>query len=463
MSRRLLPVLASVLIAISTLGLPRSFAAERPISQPRPLRADWMAEGNQEEASFGRSVGTAGDVNGDGFDDVIVGATGFDLHAGRASVYLGSAMGLSTTAAWTAEGSDHPGAWFGQSAGRAGDVNGDGFDDVIVGATFDSIGGAAYVYLGSSSGLESSPAWIQEADQPVAEFGRSVGTAGDVNGDGFDDVIVGAGAYDFDQMTDGRVFVYLGSPTGLSTTPDWTVDGPKEDAELGWSVGAAGDVNDDGFDDVIVGAPGDTNGQNSEGRAYVFEGSATGLSAEPAWAGESDQAFADYGSTVGTAGDVNGDGFDDIVVAAIFYDNGEADEGRAFVYRGSSSGLSRKLAWSIESDRIYGSLGQSVGTAGDVNGDGLDDAIVGMIEYSDQRGQVGAAYLQLGPGPRSSRGSLIIPGIQVYDDFGRSVATAGDVNGDGLDDIIVGAEAYDHGQDDEGAAFAWYGSVGDAA
>jgi hypothetical protein len=280
-------------------------------------------------------VATAGDVNGDGFSDVIVGAhaysNGEDIE-GRAFVYHGSAAGLATTPAWTAEGNQDF-AYFGGSVATAGDVNGDGYSDVIVGA---ATVGRAFVYHGSGAGLATTAAWTAESNQAFAGFGGSVATAGDVNGDGFSDVIVGAGGYDNGEANEGRAFVYHGSGAGLATTAAWTAEGNQDFADFGFSVATAGDVNGDGFSDVIVGARTYDNGEANEGRAFVYHGSAAGLATTSDWSAESDQADADFG-WVATAGDVNGDGFSDVIVGAPRYDNGETDEGRAFVYHGSAT------------------------------------------------------------------------------------------------------------------------------
>jgi hypothetical protein len=192
---------------------------------------------------------------------------------------------LALSPAWTAE-SDQASALFGGSAGTAGDVNGDGYADVIVGAREFTNGqtneGRAYVYLGSSSGLAMAAAWTVESDQASALLGNSVGTAGDVNGDGYADVIVGTYLYDGGFTDEGRASVYLGSASGLSLTPAWTAGGGQATATLGFSVSTAGDVNGDGYADVIVGAPTYDNGQFDEGRAFVYYGNGgAGLSVRP--------------------------------------------------------------------------------------------------------------------------------------------------------------------------------------
>ena len=376
------------------------------VVDPLVTSPSWTADGDQADALFGVPARTAGDVNGDGFSDVIVGAAQYDngqTDEGRAFVYHGSATGLSPTADWTAE-SDQANALFGSSVGTAGDVNGDGFSDVIVGAPKYDNGqtdeGRAFVYQGSATGLSTTPDWTAEGNQAVAQFGVQVGTAGDVNGDGYSDVIVGAWFYDNGETDEGRAFVYHGSSTGLSTgSADWTAEGDQANAIFGRAVGTAGDVNGDGYSDVIVGARRYDNGETDEGRAFVYHGSATGLSATADWTAESDQEGARFGNSVGTAGDLNGDGYADVIVGASGYDNGQTDEGRAFVYHGSATGLSPTADWTAESEQAGASFGQSVGTAGDVNGDGFSDVIVGAPFYDGGEIDEGRAFVYQGSAP----------------------------------------------------------------
>jgi hypothetical protein len=483
----------------------------------------WTAESNQAFAYFGWSVATAGDVNGDGYADVIIGATGYDnvsFDRGRAFVYLGSSTGLAASSVWTAE-SDVGGVDFGVSVGTAGDVNGDGYSDVIVGADFAGIGGRAYVYYGSASGPAAAAAWTRDSDQASAQFGYSVATAGDVNGDGYADVLISAVAYDAPESSEGRAFAYMGSSSGLGTTPSWTVESNQTNAKLGTSVGTAGDVNGDGFADVIVGiyqsgtygfhggearvylgsstglaagpmwttgsfqigaqvgisvaTAGDVNGdgysdviaganledngETDEGRAYVYLGSASALVLSSAWTAESNQAVADFGSDVATAGDVNGDGYSDVIIGAPNFDNGQTDEGRVFLYLGSASGLAVAPAWTFESDNAGAALGDAVGTAGDVNGDGYSDVIVGADSFSNGQSIEGRAYVFLG----SAIGLAATPAWTVESDqmdaaLGISVGTAGDVNGDGYADVIVGAPFYTNDQAQAGRAWVYLGS-----
>jgi hypothetical protein len=437
-------------------------AAHSVTVDPTGGRRPWIAESDQEAGRMGRSVGTAGDVNGDGYSDAIVGAYWYDdgqTDEGRAYVFHGSTSGLGATPDWTAE-PDQAAAFLGGSVGTAGDVNGDGFDDVIVGVAYYDNGqtdeGRAHVYHGSLAGLSATPDWTAESDQANAVFGRSVATAGDVNGDGFDDVIVGAFTYDNGQRDEGRAFVYHGSPAGLSETPAWTAESDQASTSFGTSVGTAGDVNGDGYDDVIVGADRFDNGQTDEGRAFVYHGSPPGLSRTPAWLGEPDQASAHFAISVGTAGDVNRDGFADAVVGAYAFDNGQATEGGAFVYHGSPTGLSETPDWTGEGDHAGAWFGNSVGTAGDMDGDGFADVIVGAPIHDIG----GRAFAYRGSAAGLSlTADWMTQANQVGARFGVYVGTAGDVDGDGFADRIVGAYGFDNGQVDEGRAYVWRGTA----
>jgi len=426
--------------------------------------ASWSAESNQAHAHFGFAVASAGDVNGDGFDDVIVGAPGYDngrIGEGGAFVYLGSAGGLDTNAAWAVSGGQAL-ASFGYSVAGAGDVDGDGFADVLVGAPRYDGGeideGRAYLFRGSSTGLGKTAAWTTESDLADAELGRSVASAGDVNGDGFADIIVGAPWYDGGSALEGRAWVYHGSPAGLSTSPDWTGNPNRSLAAFGSSVASAGDVNGDGFADVIVGAEFYENGEYEEGGAYAYLGSPSGLLPTAAWTAESDGINAHFGHSVCSAGDVDGDGFSDVLVGAYRYEN----RGRVFCYHGSASGLDRTEAWSRSP--LWGHyFGYAVSTAGDVNGDGYSDVIIGDFGKHSIQGNEGTAEVYNGS-PSGLRGfaTWADNGDRVGMGLGWSVAGAGDVDGDGNSDVLMGAMDYSNGESQEGGAFGYYLSASTA-
>jgi hypothetical protein len=369
---------------------------------------------------------------------------------------------ILTSPSWIG-GSNQFNAEFGMAAATAGDVNGDGFSDVIIGAHLYDNGqedeGRAYLFLGSASGLQTSAAWIVESNQAGAELGSSVAAAGDVNGDGFGDVIVGALYYTNVEASAGRALVYHGSASGLSATPAWIVDGDQNSGVFGYDVAGAGDVNGDGFSDVIVGCPWYDNPTSQSGKAYVFHGSASGLTTVPAWINGTSQAEAHYGQSVASAGDVNGDGYADVIIGAAG-DWDEPSEGRAFVYLGSASGLSGFPSWTADGNQAHALFGWSVGTAGDTNGDGFADVIVGSPQYDrDTAGDnAGRAFVYYGSAAGvSSSPAWVADCFQTFAWFGISVGTAGDVNGDGFADIMVGAPFYDNGQEDEGGAFVYPG------
>jgi len=423
----------------------------------------------EPRGEYGYSVASAGDVNGDGYDDVIVGAPLFDAgqpDEGRAFVYLGTPEGPGRAAAWIGEG-NQLGAQFGSSVASAGDINGDGYDDVIVGAPFFDGGqtdeGRVFVYLGSSSGLSAGATWTAEADQASASFGTSVGSAGDVNGDGYDDILVGAPAYDSGQTDEGTAFLWLGDSTSLgpSGTPlnvDWAAESDQNGAAIGVSIASAGDVNGDGYDDVIIGARLYDDGQVDEGKAFAYLGSSSGLSTTASWTAQADQASALFGWAVASAGDVNGDGYDDVIVGAYAYSNPEAGEGRVYVFMGSAAGLPVIPSWSAESNQVNAYFGGSVASAGDVNGDGYDDVIVGAWLYDNPEVDEGRSFVYVG----SAQGlggspAWTAESQQAGARFGWSAASAGDLNGDGYRDVVVGAGWYDAAETDDGQAFFWLG------
>ena len=463
---------------------------------------------------FGFSVSGAGDVNNDTYDDIIIGAPAYVdivsisggtfnlVSVGAAFIYYGGSGGLSSTPSEALQPTSFAGALFGFSVSRAGDVNGDGYDDVIVGAPGDHTNltvaflstsvttGKAYIYYGNSfdGSINSEPAvtatiQLKQADfgvlglAPVNPlYGFSVSEAGDVNNDGYADVIVGSPGYlNLLSLTLlGRADVYYGSSTGISANPDRTIKGGLIGGLFGFSVSAAGKVNNDVYDDIIIGAPASIN-ILAVGSAYVFHGSSTGITATSTAgaattlqaSGLLDQTL--FGYSVSKAGDVNADGRGDVIVGEPLALEGVLTQtiavGKATIFYGSTTGIQTSGSTALSSPRapsilglIQGNLlyGFSVSYAGDMNCDGIDDVIVGepggtgislgggLLGLTSTNALSGKAYVYYG---RTTTGPVNSPSWMVQDNsalsvanlIGASVSDAGDVNGDGHSDILVGA------------------------
>ncbi|MFO0686222.1 MAG: VCBS repeat-containing protein [Sandaracinus sp.] len=317
-------------------------------------------------AALGTDVASAGDVDGDGFGEILVGS--------GAHVYLfAGGPGDLATAPTTTLAPPESSAAFGTSVAGVGDVNGDGYGDVLVGAhDVGGNAGAAYVYLGSASGLATTPATTIHGPAG-AWLGVSVAGAGDVNGDGFADVAIGA-----HRASDlaGRAYVHLGSATGIAATASTDIPGPAIFRGMfGVGVAGAGDVDGDGFDDVVV-VDGTSHG-------YVFEGGASGIGTTATTTLAVGSAAARGGALAG-AGDVDGDGFDDVA-----FGNGEPGGGTVLVFRGSSSGVGTSATWTLaDPDGASSYFGSSVAGLGDVNGDGAADLGVGAFGVTSSTGRV---------------------------------------------------------------------------
>ncbi|MHC4989354.1 MAG: integrin alpha, partial [Planctomycetota bacterium] len=325
---------------------------------------------------------------------------------------------------------DSAGDRFGWSCRYAGDVDQDGVVDVVIGAPRDGTAANNAGKAAVYSGATGTVIFEQHGAGSGTQLGYAVDGAGDWNQDGHDDIVVGAPFADGPPGDNvGAVFVYSGeAPHPLL----WSRFGEAADDRFGSDVAGLGDVNGDGYGDVVVGAPRNDAAGSNAGRVYVFLGNGGQL-----WKRKKGQASGDqFGRVVAAAGDVNGDGDADFLVGAPFHDAGGTNAGKVYVYSGNSGARLFARRGANGGDR----LGWSGAGAGDVDGDGLDDVIVGAINDDAGGTNAGAALLLSGDGGSTLRKFV---GAAGGDRLGWSVATAGDVNGDGTPDLVVGAPRRD--------------------
>ncbi len=508
-----------------------------------------IVNGERADDFSGFSVSGAGDVNGDGFEDLIVGAYRANptspspekRAAGESYVIFGEAelpatIDLSTLgqlgkpAGFSIWG-DATGDYSGRSVSSAGDLNGDGFDDLVIGAyRADPISGynsgKSYVIFGKSNW--NANATVRLSDDIAASnpgvvgitilgqaaldlSGVSVSSAGDVNGDGFNDILVGAyradpgnperndagksyliyGSQSLPAVVDLATLGQSGQPLGVTFLGQVLLD------YAGFSVSSAGDINGDGFDDLVIGAfgadPPGLPANSGAGETYVvFGGPSLPATIDLLTIGQAGQASGftilgqvrddQSGGSVSGAGDFNGDGFDDLIIGAIGANpSGRADAGKTYLIFGKpdwSTTLTLRLSDTLGTNGITisgqaaGDLsGISVHNAGDFNADGFDDILIGASQFdvSGTKNYAGATYLIYGKASGNTNidllnlgtAGLTILGASEGDYSGGSVSSAGDVNGDGFDDLIIGASGVDiAGQSRTGRSYVIFGGNG---
>jgi uncharacterized repeat protein (TIGR01451 family) len=440
--------------------------------------ADATFVGKNSVDRAGERLAMVGDVNGDGYDDFVVGARHASVtgdYAGGAYLFLGRPAadwgpGFDLSLADATFGGAGYQDYTGRDVAGAGDVNGDGYDDFLIGASgYDAPGpmtqtGKVYLLLGRrlanwgknfDLANDADASFVGEAAYDHA--GYALAGVGDVDGDGYDDFLVGAYQNDESAQDAGKVYLFLGCQDA-----DWGQDvslasadasflGEATFDEAGISVAGAGDVNGDGLHDFLIGS--------STQKAYLFLGQAAANWGQGVSVTSADVNFNDASghAVVAGAGDVNGDGLDDFLVGAILDDEGGDNAGKVYLLFGRETADWESDLANYADASFYGvgdheSAGCALSGAGDVNHDAYDDFLVGAYQSDLAGGHTGPgrAYLVLGHPDGWHRGTDLadadtardiwaFDGEVVGDEAGSDVAGGGDVNGDGFADLMVGA------------------------
>jgi DNA-binding MarR family transcriptional regulator len=440
--------------------------------------ASFLGENTTDMSGY--AIAGVGDVNGDGYNDFVIGAP-FNNNKGKTYLFFGRASGWAmdvdlahANASFIAE---HEWDYAGLPVAGAGDVNGDGYDDILIGAPDDSDGGynrgKTYLIFGKPSGWAMNTS-LSNADasfigeQDNVESGGSVGGAGDVNGDGYDDFLIGALWDDTLGYGTGKTYLIFGKASGWAkntslSMADVSFIGEHMEDHAGFSVSGVGDVNGDKYDDFVIGALGNDDHGSDAGKTYLIFGKAAGWTkntnlskADASFVGEHEEDNS--GCSVSYLGDVNGDGYNDILIGARLNSDGGLQAGKAYLIFGKVKGWTKNTILSEADGSFIGEhdgtqAGFKVAGGGDFNGDGYDDILIGAPMDSNGSSQQGKTYLIFGKASGWARDTSLsntdvsFIGEHQGDFSGTSIAGAGDVNGDGIDDILIGAPSDNPGGD----------------
>jgi hypothetical protein len=389
-----------------------------------------------------------GDVDGDGYDDIVIGAGKYDNNRGRAYLFYGG-PDMDTTCDLIFEG-ETEGDVFGGNV-SCGDIDNDGYEDIIIGAwRFKSGTGRAYLYWGSErSRMDSNPDKIFDGEaQEGAGFSHSV--VYDIDNDGYRDIIFGAFRYPDDGT--GRAYLYYGNTKELmDTSYDLIFTAENSGDNFAFAIGC-GDVDNDGYGDIIIGARFYPGGEPSQGRAYLYYGgSRSNMDAKADEIFDAESKGTHFFGQDIVCHDFNNDGHDDMVIGAQGY-NGR--QGRAYLFYGDTRANFDTVADKTFDGEVERSDYGFAIICGDIDGDDNDDIVIGADFI---RQQVGRVYLYWGSelsGP-SMKPGRIFTGENPGDWFSLKMA-CGDINNDGYEDLVIGAKGYKAGSE-KGRAYLYYG------
>jgi len=451
---------AVTLVALSLLAFAM---VDRAAAAPAPfLTLTGEAPGDR----FGVSVAATGDVNGDGHPDIVVGAEWSNADApksGRAYVFLGgSGSRADAVPDYVLQVPEIQSRTLtGYAVAIPGDLNGDGWNDIAVGSPESKRLGQVFLYWGGPA-LDAKPDRTLTGSRGFEFFGSALAGVGDANGDGYDDLWVGAPWFiPFLQVTSDRVgrgYLYYGGPNA-----DGVVDAlydarpvanVRDELLFATSVAAAGDVNHDGYADLMVGQPAD--GTVTAGRGYIYYGGFPVHRAPDVALLAPDFRFR-AGASISSAGDFNADGELDQVVGAP--DSGEGavlTAGRAYVFYGGQELPDASTPdLTLAGPGGYDAFGAAVAGGRDVNGDGYPDIVVGAPESDGAAGiRAGRVYVYFGGPGADAVPDVVLEGFAPDQTLGASLSL-GDLNGDGVADVIAGAAGLQGSPTDPGHVYVF--------
>jgi hypothetical protein len=420
----------------ATLQWPRWTQARFRIAPTGPAIATSLAAvvpGSEQGGNFGHALAVVGDVNGDSLPDLLVGSVHAEGGRGSADLLLGR-RGAAPQPALHMRGGG-AGDAFGYAVAGGGDLNGDGTADFAIAAKQADAGqvdtGGAYVFFGGT-GLDAEPDLTVTPGEAHGYFGNTLACSGDVNGDGYADLAVGAPLATWSGSPTGRAFVYWGGAP-MDAVPDLELSSAAVESQFGVAV-AIGDLNGDGFAEVIVGSNWENTDGPLAGRVYVYHGGRNAdATADLTLRGPHEQALFGYPLCVL---DLNGDQFGDLAVGS---GGSQGDQPlQVRIYFGGSR-FDAQPDLTLAGPSASDAFGYAIVPAGDVNGDGLADLLVTAPFQDEVMRNSGAVYVYFGGRDMDAIADLQVLGEQSWERFGWSVAALGDSRGDGFGDFVVGA------------------------